>query len=77
MTGADHYARAEQIVEALDLDEYLPEDRADAAARAQVHATLAQAAAAVETAAVTAAAHGISSVALDDWANVLAVEAVR
>lgn len=75
MNGPEHYREAEHL--ANRANHYTYGDGADPvtgaalAAEAQVHATLAAAAASIEHAAVNALAHDINSQALNDWASVL------
>ena len=70
MTGPEHYAKAEQILAAVNRrtasDEYLHvrEQRLELQAKAQVHATLALAAAMSDT------FHENESTSLEAWAEV-------
>ncbi|MGY0023706.1 hypothetical protein ACVHNB_32650 [Streptomyces sp. YJ-C3] len=75
MNGPEHYREAERLADRAHHYTYGdgadPTTGAALAAEAQVHATLAAAAASVEQAAVTALAHDINSRAIDDWSTVL------
>ncbi|WP_282790835.1 hypothetical protein [Streptomyces sp. CC224B] len=80
MTGPEHYRRAESLLEQLrkahaSLTETVKPERAAAVmAEAQVHATLALAAATADHVATVALAHGISGVVVEEWAGVIAAK---
>ncbi|WP_327671894.1 MULTISPECIES: hypothetical protein [unclassified Streptomyces] len=74
MTGPEHYTEAEKLLgyaEARDTE--LRGDAEDMSflAEAQVHATLALAAASLEQAAITAVANDAYSVHIDEWSVAL------
>jgi hypothetical protein len=76
MTGPEHYREAERLLTeaAAEGAEGTYFIRPESLAAAQVHATLALAAASAEQAAVTAFAHDINSVAIEEWADALGLK---
>ncbi|MEU6229948.1 hypothetical protein [Streptomyces sp. NPDC047042] len=74
MTGPEHYLRAQHLLTTVTSESgrVRGESGDDVViAVAQVHATLALAAASAEQASVTAFAHDINSTAIDEWAEAL------